>query len=115
MYFVSSMKEDRLLDLLDHRVLNDENIEQLKEVAGVARRCVRVKGEERPTMKEVAHELAGLQAVPKHPWSESKLMGEEGEYLLGELNTTYEDGATSSSMGYDSINNKTAFELDGAR
>ncbi|KAK8572292.1 hypothetical protein V6N12_028347 [Hibiscus sabdariffa] len=117
MYFVSSMKEDRLLDVLDHRVLNNENVEQLKEVAGLARRCVRVKGEERPTMKEVAHELAGLQAMPKHPWSESKLMGEEAEYLLGvgDLNGSYDDGATSSSMGYDSINNKFTFELDGAR
>ncbi|KAK8549037.1 hypothetical protein V6N12_061937 [Hibiscus sabdariffa] len=117
MYFVSSMKEDRLLDVLDHRVLKDENVEQLKEVAGLARRCVRMKGEERPTMKEVAHELAGLKAMPKHPWSESKLMGEEAEYLLGvgDLNGTYDYGATSSSLGYDSINNKIAFELDGAR
>ncbi|GMI78368.1 wall-associated kinase 2 [Hibiscus trionum] len=115
MYFVSSMKEDRLLEVLDPRVLNDENVEQLKEVAGLARRCVRVKGEDRPTMKEVAHELAGLQAMPKHPWSESKLMGEEAEYLLGDLNSTYYDGATSSSMGYDSINNKITFELDRAR
>ncbi|KAK8572291.1 hypothetical protein V6N13_047895 [Hibiscus sabdariffa] len=115
MHFVSSMKEDRLLDILDHLVLNDENVEQLKEVASLARRCVRVKGEERPTMKEVAHELAGLQAMPKHPWSKSKLMGEETEYLLGDLNRTYEDGATSSWIGYDSINNKITFELDSAR
>ncbi|GMI78370.1 wall-associated kinase 2 [Hibiscus trionum] len=115
MYFVSSMKEDRLLDVLDPRVLNDENVEQLKEVAGLARRCVRMKGEERPTMKEVAHELTGLQAMPKHPWSESKLMGEEAEYLLGDLNSTYDDGATSSTMGYDSINNKITFQLDRAR
>ncbi|XP_039023318.1 putative wall-associated receptor kinase-like 16 [Hibiscus syriacus] len=115
MYFVSVMKENRLLDILDPRVLNDENVEQLKEVAALARRCVRVQGEERPTMKEVAHELAGLQAMPKHPWGESKLMGEEAEYLLGDLNHTYDDGATSSSMGYDSINNKFTFELQGAR
>ncbi|KAL4308742.1 hypothetical protein GQ457_01G028690 [Hibiscus cannabinus] len=115
MYFVSLMKEDRLLEILDPRVVNDGNVEQLKEVAALARRCVRVKGEERPTMKEVAHELAGLQAMPKHPWSGSKLIGEEAEYLLGDLIDTYNDGATSSSMGYDSINNKFTFELDGAR
>ncbi|GMI78369.1 wall-associated kinase 2 [Hibiscus trionum] len=66
-------------------------------------------------MKEVSHELAGLQAMPKHTWGESKLMGEEVEYLLDDLNSTYDDGATSSSMGYDSINNKITFKLDGAR
>nr|KJB29139.1 hypothetical protein B456_005G086200 [Gossypium raimondii] len=117
MYFVSLMKENRLLDILDPWVLNDENVEQLKEVATLACRCVRVKGEERPTMKEVAHELAGLQAMPKHPWSKSNLAGEESEYLLGKFPSTYDDGVTSSSMGmgYDSINNKITFELEGAR
>ncbi|MFQ6669657.1 hypothetical protein Gotur_034820 [Gossypium turneri] len=115
MYFISLMKEDNLLDILDPRVLTDKNVEQLKEVAALASRCVRMKGEERPTMKEVAHELAGLQAMPKHPWSKSKLQGEESEYLLGDMCSTYTDGATSSSMGYDSINNKITFELEGAR
>ncbi|KAH1096799.1 hypothetical protein J1N35_013720 [Gossypium stocksii] len=117
MYFVSWMKENRLLDILDPRVLNDENVEQLKEVATLACRCVRVKGEERPTMKEVTHELAGLQAIPKHPWSKINLAGEESEYLLGKFPSTYDDGVTSSSMGigYDSINNKITFELKGAR
>ncbi|KAG4157651.1 hypothetical protein ERO13_D02G076250v2 [Gossypium hirsutum] len=118
MYFTSLMKEDRLLDILDPRVLNDENVEQLMEVATLARRCVRVKGEERPTMKEVAHELAGLQAMAKHPWSKSNLVSEESEYLLGKFPSTYDDGVTSSwiGMGYDSINNKITFELEeGAR
>ncbi|TYI92753.1 hypothetical protein E1A91_D02G093100v1 [Gossypium mustelinum] len=117
LYFTSLMKEDRLLDILDPRVLNDENVEQLMEVAILARRCVRVKGEERPTMKEVAHELAGLQAMAKHPWSKSNLVSEESEYLLGKFPSTYDDGVTSSSigMGYDSINNKITFELEGAR
>ncbi|MFQ6628571.1 hypothetical protein Gotur_008101 [Gossypium turneri] len=117
MYFTSLMKEDRLLDILDPRVLNEENVEQLMEVATLARRCVRVKGEERPTMKEVAHELAGLQAMAKHPWSKSNLVSEESEYLLGKFPSTYDDDVTSSSigMGYDSINNKIAFELEGAR
>ncbi|KAB2040500.1 hypothetical protein ES319_D02G087700v1 [Gossypium barbadense] len=117
LYFSSLMKEDRLLDILDPRVLNDENVEQLLEVAILARRCVRVKGEERPTMKEVAHELAGLQAMAKHPWSKSNLVSEESEYLLGKFPSTYDDGVTSSSigMGYDSINNKITFELEGAR
>ncbi|MBA0792062.1 hypothetical protein Gohar_016589 [Gossypium harknessii] len=106
MYFISLMKENHLLDILNPRVLNDENVEQFKEVAALARRCVRVNGEERPTMNEIAHELAGLQAMPKHPWSQSKLIGEEAEYLLSDLPSSYGEGATSSSIGYDSINNK---------
>ncbi|XVE55249.1 hypothetical protein DITRI_Ditri03aG0144100 [Diplodiscus trichospermus] len=114
-YFLSLMKEDRLLEILDLRVLNDANAEQLKEVAAFARQCVRVKGEERPTMKEVAHELAGLQAMERYHWGKNNMQAEEAENLLGDLSNTCGDYATSSSMGYDSITNQIAFELDGAR
>ncbi|XVF39212.1 hypothetical protein PTKIN_Ptkin01aG0017300 [Pterospermum kingtungense] len=117
MYFISLMNEDRLQEILDPRVLKNGNADQqLKEVAALAWRCVKVKGEERPTMKEVARELAGLQAMTTHPWRKTNLLGEESEYLLGELCVTYGDGGTSSSMGYDSINsNRIPFELEGAR
>ncbi|XP_021283925.1 LOW QUALITY PROTEIN: putative wall-associated receptor kinase-like 16 [Herrania umbratica] len=115
MYFVSLMKEDRLLEIVDPRVLNDGNLEHLKEVAALAWKCVRMKGEERPSMKEVAHELAGLQAMEKHPWGKSNLHAEEAEYLLGKLCNSYDNGVSSSSVGYDSINNQVTFELEGAR
>ncbi|XVF64452.1 hypothetical protein PTKIN_Ptkin09bG0170900 [Pterospermum kingtungense] len=116
MYFVSLMKEDRLLEILDPRLLNDGNIEHLKQVAALAWRCVRVKGEERPTMKEVAHELAGFHALSgRHPWGRSNLPAEEAEYLLGEFSTSYADIVTSSSVGYDSINNQVTFDIEGAR
>ncbi|KAK8567014.1 hypothetical protein V6N13_110093 [Hibiscus sabdariffa] len=114
MHFVSLMKEDRLLEILDPKVLNYGNVQLLKEVALLARRCVRMKGEERPTMKEVAHELAGLQAIT-HPWGKSNSQAEETEYLLGVFGNTYGDGATGSSQGYDSINSRVAFDLEGAR
>ncbi|MBA0647929.1 hypothetical protein Goklo_015734 [Gossypium klotzschianum] len=108
------MKENRLLEIINSKVLNDGNVKHLKEVASLARRYVRMKGEERPSMKEVAHELAGLQAI-NHPWGSSNSQAEETENLLGELSNTYGDGATSSSLGYDSINNRVTFELEGAR
>ncbi|XWS08039.1 hypothetical protein CRYUN_Cryun41cG0043200 [Craigia yunnanensis] len=118
MYFVSIMKEELLLEILDVRVLNDKNIEQLKEVATLARRCVRVKGEERPTMKEVASELEGLRAMEKHAWGKGDLHEEEAQHLLDDdpyNNSTRYDGSTSISMGSDSIKNQVRFEIDGAR
>ena len=38
---------------------------QFSEVAMLAKRCLKVKGEERPTMKEVAMELRGLESNDK--------------------------------------------------
>ncbi|KAF5939184.1 hypothetical protein HYC85_023443, partial [Camellia sinensis] len=60
MYFVSSMKENQLFEIVDEQVMNEANADQLKEVAILAKRCLRVKGDERPTMKEVEMEI--------HPW-----------------------------------------------
>ena len=54
MHFVSSMNENHLFEILDQRMVNERNVEQLKEVAMLAKRCLRLKGEERPSMKEVA-------------------------------------------------------------
>ncbi|KDO38764.1 hypothetical protein CISIN_1g004702mg [Citrus sinensis] len=59
MNFLSSLKQNRLLEILDNRIVNDGNKQQLKEVAKLAARCISVRGEERPTMKEVSLELQG--------------------------------------------------------
>ncbi|XVF65185.1 hypothetical protein PTKIN_Ptkin09bG0226700 [Pterospermum kingtungense] len=117
MFFVSMMKEDRLLDIIDGRVINDENIEQIKEVGTLAWRCVRVKGEERPTMKEVASILGGLRAMKKQTSGEDHLHEEEYEHLLYDLNNCSPcyDGSTGNSIGYDSNNNPDNFGIYGGR
>ncbi|XXG39875.1 hypothetical protein AAC387_Pa01g0730 [Persea americana] len=62
MYFILSMKENRLFGVLENRVVDEGGVEQLLAVARLAKRCLKVKGEERPTMKEVAMELEGLRS-----------------------------------------------------
>uniref|UniRef100_A0A2N9FEH8 Protein kinase domain-containing protein n=1 Tax=Fagus sylvatica TaxID=28930 RepID=A0A2N9FEH8_FAGSY len=59
MYFLSSLKEERLFEVIDDHIVEEGNKEQLKQVAELAKACLEVKGEERPTMKEVAMELSG--------------------------------------------------------
>ncbi|PON77723.1 hypothetical protein PanWU01x14_024790 [Parasponia andersonii] len=65
-------------------MVTEANVEQLKVVANLTKCCLRVKGEERPTMKEVASEL-GLKHKGMHPWGQldgHDLNSEEIEYLL---------------------------------
>ncbi|XP_028783920.1 wall-associated receptor kinase 3-like isoform X2 [Neltuma alba] len=120
-HFVSSMREDRLWEILDRRVLDQKkNAKQLKEVALLASRCIRVNGEERPTMKEVAMELEGLIAMEKHLQEKDKDMmkAEESEYLLGHYtNDGYGSASASFSVAsHDSIQKQVAFEIiDGGR
>ncbi|XP_042483261.1 putative wall-associated receptor kinase-like 16 [Macadamia integrifolia] len=82
MHFVTSTREGRIWDILDDRILIEGCKEQLHEVLLLAERCLRVKGEERPTMKEVAMELEGLNKYQRHHWVAQNR--EEVECLLGE-------------------------------
>ncbi|XVE95576.1 hypothetical protein REPUB_Repub02eG0110300 [Reevesia pubescens] len=78
-YFVYLMKIEWFLEGIDPIVLlNDGNVKHLKEIAALASGCMRMNRKEMPTMKEVAHEIAGLQAKKRHHWSK-KLVPLEGD------------------------------------
>nr|XP_010927469.2 wall-associated receptor kinase 5 [Elaeis guineensis] len=80
MQFSSHVKEGRLFKILEERVLQEGSPELLRAVADLANRCLRLKWEKRPAMKEVAMELEGLRTSYKHPWVEKN--EEEGDHLL---------------------------------
>ncbi|KAJ9554639.1 hypothetical protein OSB04_018684 [Centaurea solstitialis] len=65
MLFPSSLREGRLSQVLDERLLLNEGIipDDIINVSRLAERCLRLKGDERPTMKEVAMELEGILIV----------------------------------------------------
>ncbi|KAK7840739.1 wall-associated receptor kinase 3, partial [Quercus suber] len=111
MHFVSSMNESRLLEILDQRMLNEGNVVQLNEVAMLAKRCLKVKGEERPTMKEVAMELEGLKAMTKHPWVKGNMSSEETEYLLQKPYDDCVSGVSGNSASYDSIRKQVSISI----
>ena len=97
-YFLLSLKENRLFEVLEKHITNEGNAEQLKEVANIAKECLKLKGEDRPTMKEVATELEGLRRMEKHSWVNVDFNSEEIEHLLAR---------TSNSSKYDVRNNST--------
>jgi serine/threonine protein kinase len=82
LFFVSAVKEDRLFQILEDHIVNEGSIEELKEVANLTKRCLRVRGKDRPSMKEVEIELEGLIIMGKHPWGKVDLYMEETEHLL---------------------------------
>ncbi|KAH9780076.1 Wall-associated receptor kinase-like 2 [Citrus sinensis] len=60
-YFILAMKENRLFEVLDDRVLKEAEKEEIITVATLAKRCLNLNGKKRPTMKEVAFELRGIR------------------------------------------------------
>ncbi|XP_075486249.1 wall-associated receptor kinase 2-like isoform X2 [Primulina tabacum] len=71
--FVTSLKENRLFQILDPRVRREGSMEQIQRVAELVKRCLRMHGEERPTMKEVANELENLRRLGNHPWIQQEV------------------------------------------
>lgn len=65
-YFVQSLKEDCLFQILEAGIVNEGKTEQVLAVAKLAKRCLCQIGEGRPSMKEVAAELEGLRGFQKH-------------------------------------------------
>ncbi|XP_038886589.1 putative wall-associated receptor kinase-like 16 [Benincasa hispida] len=62
--YVLCTKDDLLEEVVDRGMMVKEtNFEEIKETAKIAKKCLRIKGEERPSMKEVAMELDGVRLM----------------------------------------------------
>ncbi|XP_065625315.1 wall-associated receptor kinase 4-like [Quercus suber] len=116
LYFLSSLKENRLFEVLEKNIANEENAEQMKEVSNLATRCLRLKGEDRPNMKEVAMELQGLRKMEKHSWVNVGSNLEETEYLLGGPSDSCEyDVSSKITIGYDNVKHHEMLAFDDGR
>lgn len=60
-YFIISMEEDRLFDIIDPLVMKQGGREEIVRVACLAKRCLHLHGRNRPTMKEVSAELEDIR------------------------------------------------------
>ncbi|KAF7112816.1 hypothetical protein RHSIM_RhsimUnG0189500 [Rhododendron simsii] len=67
-YFLVSLKENRLYQILEPRVVKEGTLEQLQAIGKLVKRCLCLKSEERPLMKEVVVELESLRKYRKDPW-----------------------------------------------
>ncbi|PRQ43546.1 putative protein kinase RLK-Pelle-WAK family [Rosa chinensis] len=64
-YFIVSLQEDSLFDILDARVVNEGSKHGIMVVANLAKRCLNLNGRKRPTMREITAELETIQLSEK--------------------------------------------------
>ncbi|XVF41595.1 hypothetical protein PTKIN_Ptkin01aG0291800 [Pterospermum kingtungense] len=62
-YFVSHVQEDRLIQIIDSRILKEGSKEEIEAFAALAFNCVGKKGDERQTMKEATLELRRIHQL----------------------------------------------------
>ncbi|KAL2479437.1 Wall-associated receptor kinase 2 [Abeliophyllum distichum] len=120
-YFIMSVKENRLFKILEPRILREGTLQQLQAVGELVKRCLNLKSDERPTMKEVAMELEGLRKLTKHPWDQQG-NPEENIALLSEQSTdlyditiTGQEITTETYSGQDSLFSHVIFPSNNPR
>uniref|UniRef100_A0A7N2MLT5 Protein kinase domain-containing protein n=1 Tax=Quercus lobata TaxID=97700 RepID=A0A7N2MLT5_QUELO len=119
-YFVFAINDDRLFQILEDHIVNEGNIKLLKEVANITKSCLSLRGEDRPSMKEVAMELEGLVIMEKHPWGNANVNIEEIENLLNAPTQSFNidigtNCSNNTTTGFDSMINQVLKPLDGGR
>lgn len=119
MLFIVSMKNDNLFSVIEDGLANDGNRKQIQEVADLSLACLRVLGDERPSMRELASELQGLLLMGKHPWTDSTAATDENEHLLGcQLLDGYDQSGDIScdiTACYDSITDHVVLSVGDGR
>ncbi|KAL2906976.1 Wall-associated receptor kinase 5 [Bienertia sinuspersici] len=81
-YFVSSMKRHKLIEILDPQLVKEASEEQLISVGRLVMRCLDINSEKRPTMSEIAVELDVLKKKGKHPWVDDEQSYDETTSLV---------------------------------
>jgi serine/threonine protein kinase len=61
--FIGMFHQNKLHDILDHDIIEDEVMVVLEKLAELVMHCLSPRGDERPTMKEVAERLQMLRRI----------------------------------------------------
>ncbi|KAL4380815.1 hypothetical protein AHAS_Ahas04G0071200 [Arachis hypogaea] len=77
-YFLCSMEENRVFDIIDERVTKEGEKEHIIAVANLAYKCLELNGRKRPSMKEVASELYRILKLEMKPSTQQNI--EETEF-----------------------------------
>ncbi|GKU98214.1 hypothetical protein SLEP1_g11245 [Rubroshorea leprosula] len=110
-YFILSVEDGRIAQVLNFEPTNDEEMKEVEAVAELVKRCLNGSGLRRPTMKEVAEELTRLKKLSDNFWAQEE--NEEAECLLGESSSyNYESNTKMEQMETYTVH--TTFDIEQA-
>uniref|UniRef100_A0A1J3K629 Wall-associated receptor kinase-like 4 n=1 Tax=Noccaea caerulescens TaxID=107243 RepID=A0A1J3K629_NOCCA len=102
-HFVETVKENRVLDIVDVRIKDDCNMDQVMAMAKLATRCLNRKGKKRPNMREVSIELERIRSSPYD--SDIQIDGdndeEEDQAMELNIDETWDVGMTAPASMFN--------------
>jgi serine/threonine protein kinase len=108
--FISMFKENKLSNMLDSAIIEDEVMVVLWKLSELIMHCLSPNGDERPTMKEVAERLQMLRRIQMQLVTKSDPT--RVHYFYGGSSTA----ATSDKMKYQSMEtSRLVLDVDSAR
>ncbi|KAJ8755356.1 hypothetical protein K2173_019154 [Erythroxylum novogranatense] len=96
-YFLVSMEENRLSEILDTRVLQEGGKDEVIAVANLAKRCLNLDRKKRPTMRAVAMQLEAIRNSSSPALVQQE--DEEVEYDFDETNGSHDMASFRSEPG----------------
>ncbi|KAH6834175.1 Protein kinase family protein [Perilla frutescens var. hirtella] len=117
-FFLSMLSQDRLSEILDEDiVVGETNSEHVYAVARLAKECLNVRGEGRPSMNEVAMELEGMILEGRQSWARNGDVDERESFLDEEgLNVFGNGEENGTNIGrFDSIWGHFLAPVNGGR
>ena len=105
-YFIHSLKENCLFNILDTQVSKIDNKDEVMKIANLAKRCLHFNGKKRNTMIEIMMELEGVQKIlPVQP------NYEEFEYVRNEEMGLWNDVSISTNSCLESSTTSSSYIL----
>ncbi|KAG2576449.1 putative wall-associated receptor kinase-like 11 [Panicum virgatum] len=111
-HFLLAVSENRLGEILDEQIKGEESIELIEHVAELAKRCLEIASEKRPSMREVADELGRFRNQSQHPWGQETSDEELRALLVGSPNACFE---IELSNAYVSMNDSACLGVQSPR
>ncbi|KAL6859068.1 hypothetical protein ACP4OV_018070 [Aristida adscensionis] len=110
-HFLLAMNENRLDEILDAQIKGEQSIELIEQVAQLAKQCLHMASEKRPSTREVAEELDRVIKLSKHPWGQET--SDEELALLGRSPGTCSE--IELSNGYVSLTDSAYLGVQSPR
>ncbi|RLM69969.1 wall-associated receptor kinase 2-like [Panicum miliaceum] len=86
-HFLLAMSENRLAEILDEQIIGEQSVELIEQVAELAKECLEMASDKRPSMREVAEELDRFRKLLQHPWGQQTSHEERKALLVGSPST----------------------------
>ena len=95
--FLTAMKENKLDAVVARHIKGQESTELVTGLAALAKQCLDMCGNNRPSMKEIANELGRLLKLSLHPWAQLDAETETESFLGGPSTSSIEIEVTTTS------------------